>query len=175
MVATNFQHAAGGNGMSDNDNRFDFSAIDTLMSATDHDYQNFDILGAKVPLRPVTVLQSVRSVKRFPALLELFEPKVDPKTGKVLPEHMQPSVFAVIANAGSEASAAWVACSAGREGDAKFEADYAAAPDKLALPLFVGACKITFGEEDPRIFFGKVTEALKDAGILKEPPVSKAA
>ena len=149
-----------------NNDPFDFSALDDLMSSVDHDFQNFSILGKDVPLQPVTILQAVRLVRRFPALLDLFEPKVDPKTGKVLPDHLQPTLMSVVVNAGPDAVAGWVACSARREGDADFEAAFASKPDKLTLPMFAFSTKITLGKDGPQGFFMKVMSALEDAGLM---------
>ena len=161
--------------MNTNDAKFDFSALDDLMSAVDHDFQSFSVLGKSVPLQPVTILQAVRLVKRFPSLLDLFEQRADPKTGKPLPEHLQPSIMSVLVNAGSDAVAAWVACSAGREGDAKFESAFAAKPDKLTRALFKNSVKITFGGADIGSFFTQVMSDLQEAGILGNQPASKAA
>lgn len=142
----------------------DISALDDLLSSVDHEFQTFPILGKEIELRPVTVLECVRLVKRFPALLQMFEPKLDEK-GKPLPDHLQPSLISVVADAGSGAVAGWVACSANRERDLEFETSFASKPDTLTLPLFAASAKVTFGKEGVDGFFSKVQMALAEAGV----------
>jgi hypothetical protein len=146
--------------MSDNDNKYDFAALDDLMAATDHDFQMVEILGKEIPLQPVTTTQIVRLARRFPALVELFEAGANEA--------------AIFVKAGPEAVAAWVACATRREGNKKFEEAFTAQPDKLTRPLFIQSLRVTFGGDLEGFFTGLVNDLI-DAGILKrKAPETKA-
>jgi len=137
----------------------DVKSIDDLLTAVDHSYQDVEILGMTVKLRPVTILECLRLVKRFPKLMDLFEPKVD-NQGHILPDEMQPSLLSVFLDSGVDAAAAFIACAAGREGDVGFEQTIASKPDDLTLALFSASVKTTLGEGSLDDFFTKVTSAL---------------
>lgn len=138
----------------------DVKSIDDLLTAVDHSYQEVEILGMTTKLRPVTILECLRLVKRFPKLLDLFEPKLD-KDGNLLPEELQPSLISVFMDSGIEAAAAFIACAAGKEGDKAFEQLITQKPDDLTLSLFSSSVKVTLGEGSLEDFFMKVTEALQ--------------
>jgi len=137
----------------------DVKSIDDLLTAVDHSYQDVEILGMVVRLRPVTILECLRLVKRFPKLMDLFEPKVD-KDGNILPDEMQPSLLSVFLDSGVDAAAAFIACSAGREGDVAFEQTISTKPDDLTISLFSAAVKTTLGEGSLDDFFTKFNSAL---------------
>jgi len=137
----------------------DVKSIDDLLTAVDHSYQDVEILGMVIKLRPVTILECLRLVKRFPKLMDLFEPKTD-KDGNILPDEMQPSLLSVFLDSGVDAAAAFIACSAGREGDVGFEQTIATKPDDLTLALFSSAVQVTLGEGSLDDFFTKITSAL---------------
>lgn len=155
----------------------DVKSIDDLLTAVDHSYQEVEILGMTTKLRPVTILECLRLVKRFPKLIDLFEPKLD-KDGNLLPEELQPSLLSVFMDSGVEASAAFIACSAGKEGDLAFEHLITTKPDDLTLGLFSSSVKVTLGEGSLEDFFTKITAALQGIFPAKPgspSPVAKAA
>jgi len=135
-------------------------SIDDLLTAVDHSYQEVEILGMTTRLRPVTILECLRLIKRFPKLIDLFEPKLD-KDGNLLPEELQPSLISVFMDSGIEAAAAFIACAAGKEGDLAFETLITQKPDDLTLALFSSSVKVTLGEGSLEDFFMKVTAALQ--------------
>ncbi|WP_343314049.1 hypothetical protein AAIB41_02575 [Brucella sp. BE17] len=143
--------------------RPDITSIDDLLSAIDHSFQTVEILGKHTQLRPVTILECLRLVKRFPKLIDLFEPKLD-VDGNLLPEEMQPSLIDVFMDSGVEAAAAFIACASSKEGDAAFETLIITKPDDLTLGLFSSAVKVTLGEGSLEDFFTKIAGAL--SGIL---------
>ncbi|MEN3142320.1 hypothetical protein ABDF71_09920 [Ochrobactrum sp. WV_118_8] len=138
----------------------EIKSIDDLLTAVDHSYQEVEILGMTTKLRPVTILECLRLVKRFPKLIDLFEPKLD-KDGNLLPEELQPSLISVFMDSGIEAAAAFIACAAGKEGDLAFETLITQKPDDLTLALFSSSVKVTLGEGSLEDFFMKVTAALQ--------------
>lgn len=138
----------------------EIKSIDDLLTAVDHSYQEVEILGMTTKLRPVTILECLRLVKRFPKLIDLFEPKLD-KDGNLLPEELQPSLISVFMDSGIEAAAAFIACTAGKEGDLAFETLITQKPDDLTLALFSSSVKVTLGEGSLEDFFMKVTAALQ--------------
>lgn len=138
----------------------DIKSIDDLLTAVDHSYQEVEILGMTTILRQVTILECLRLVKRFPKLIDLFEPKLD-KDGNLLPEELQPSLISVFMDSGIEAAAAFIACAAGKEGDLAFEHLITQKPDDLTLALFSSSVKVTLGEGSLEDFFMKVTAALQ--------------
>jgi len=138
----------------------DVKSIDDLLTAVDHSYQEVEVLGMTTKLRPVTILECLRLVKRFPKLIDLFEPKLD-KDGNLLPEELQPSLLSVFMDSGVEAAAAFIACAAGKEGDVAFEHLITQKPDELTLSLFSASVKVTLGEGSLEDFFMKVTAALQ--------------
>jgi hypothetical protein len=144
-------------------------SIDDLLTAVDHSYQEVTILGVTTKLRPVTILECLRLVKRFPKLIDLFEPKLD-KDGNLLPEEMQPSLISVFMDSGIAAAAAFIACASNREGNADFENLITQKPDDLTLALFSESVKVTLGDGDLNDFFTKITSALN--GIFPKKPVS---
>lgn len=149
----------------------DVKSIDDLLTAVDHSYQEVEILGMTTKLRPVTILECLRLVKRFPKLIDLFEPKLD-VNGNLLPEELQPSLISVFMESGVEAAAAFIACAADKEGDVAFEHVIATKPDDLALGLFSSAVKVTLGEGSLDDFFTRITAALQ--GIFPARPGSPA-
>jgi len=138
----------------------DIKSIDDLLTAVDHSYQEVEILGMTTKLRPVTILECLRLIKRFPKLVDLFEPKLD-KDGNLLPEELQPSLISVFMDSGIEAAAAFIACAAGKEGDLAFEHLITQKPDDLTLALFSSSVKVTLGEGSLEDFFTKITAALQ--------------
>lgn len=138
----------------------DVKSIDDLLTAVDHSYQEVEVLGMTTKLRPVTILECLRLIKRFPKLVDLFEPKLD-KDGNLLPEELQPSLITVFMDSGVEAAAAFIACAAGKEGDVAFEHLITQKPDELTLSLFSASVKVTLGEGSLEDFFMKVTAALQ--------------
>ena len=134
-------------------------SIDDLLTAVDHSYQEVTILGVTTRLRPVTILECLRLVKRFPKLIDLFEPKVD-KDGNLLPEEMQPSLISVFMDSGVAAAAAFIACAADREGNTEFENTVVTKPDEFTLALFSESVKVTLGDGDLNDFFTKIAAAL---------------
>src|SRR5690606_17535754 len=120
----------------------EIKSIDELLTAVDHSYQEVEILGMTTKLRPVTILECLRLVKRFPKLIDLFEPKLD-KEGNLLPEELQPSLISVFMDSGIEAAASFIACAAGKEGDLAFETLLTQKPDDLTLALFSASVKVT--------------------------------
>lgn len=143
--------------------RPDIKSIDDLLSAVDHNFQTVEILGTHTQLRPVTILECVRLIKRFPKLIDLFEPALD-KDGNLLPEEMQPSLMSVFLDSGIDAAAAFIACAAGKEGDKDFEELLATKPDDLTLGLFKAAVRVTLGDGSLDDFFTKISGMLN--GIL---------
>lgn len=143
--------------------RPDITSIDDLLTAVDHEFQTVEILGKHTQLRPVTILECVRLVKRFPKLIDLFEPKLD-KDGNLLPEEMQPSLMSVFMDSGIDAAAAFIACAAGKEGDVNIENLITTKPDDLTLGLFKAAVKVTLGDGSLDHFFTKISGML--SGIL---------
>lgn len=143
--------------------RPDITSIDDLLTAVDHEFQTVEILGKHTQLRPVTILECVRLVKRFPKLIDLFEPKLD-TAGNLLPEEMQPSLMSVFMDSGIDAAAAFIACASNKEGDVAFEHLLATKPDDLTLSLFKAAVKVTLGEGSLDDFFTKISATL--TGIL---------
>ncbi|MCX2696247.1 hypothetical protein [Ochrobactrum chromiisoli] len=138
----------------------DVKSIDDLLTAVDHSYQEVEILGMTTRLRPVTILECLRLVKRFPKLIDLFEPKLD-KDGNLLPEELQPSLISVFMDSGIEAAAAFISCAAGKEGDLAFEQLITQKPDDLTLALFSSSVKVTLGDGSLEDFFTKITAALQ--------------
>ncbi len=141
----------------------DVKSIDDLLTAVDHSYQEVEVLGMTTKLRPVTILECLRLVKRFPKLIDLFEPKLD-KDGNLLPEELQPSLLSVFMDSGVEAAAAFIACAAGKEGNLAFEQLLTTKPDDLTFALFSASVKVTLGEGSLEDFFMKITAAL--SGVL---------
>jgi len=137
----------------------EIKSIDDLLTAVDHSYQEVEILGMTTKLRPVTILECLRLVKRFPKLVDLFEPKLD-KDGNLLPEDLQPSLISVFMDSGIEAAAAFISCAAGKEGDLAFEHLITTKPDDLTLGLFSSAVKVTLGDGSLDDFFTKIAGAL---------------
>ena len=146
-------------------------SIDDLLTAVDHSYQEVEILGMTTKLRPVTILECLRLIKRFPKLVDIFEPKVD-KDGSLLPDEMQTTQLDLFLNCGIEAAAGFIACAAGKEGDLAFEHLITTKPDDLTLGLFSSAIKVTLGEGSLDDFFSKIAGALN--GIFPTIPVSPA-
>lgn len=138
------------------------TAIDDLLSAVDHDFQSVKILDKDVKLRPVTILECVRLVKRFPKLMDLFEPKVD-VFGRPLPEEMQPNLLYVFLNCGVDAAAAFIACACNKSGDIGFENLVATKPDDLTISLFSQSVKVTLGEGSLADFFTKIATTLENS------------
>jgi len=138
----------------------DVKSIDDLLTAVDHSYQEVEILGMTTRLRPVTILECLRLVKRFPKLIDLFEPKLV-KDGNLLPEELQPSLISVFMDSGIEAAAAFISCAAGKEGDLAFEQLITQKPDDLTLALFSSSVKVTLGDGSLEDFFTKITAALQ--------------
>lgn len=141
----------------------DITSIDDLLSAVDHDFQTVEILGKHTQLRPVTILECVRLVKRFPKLIDIFEPKLD-TAGNMLPGEMQTTQLDLFLNCGIEAAAAFIACASNKEGDVSFEHLITTKPDDLTLLLFKAAVKVTLGEGSLDDFFTKISGML--SGIL---------
>ncbi len=157
--------------------RPDITSIDDLLSAVDHNFQTVEILGKQTQLRPVTILECLRLVKRFPKLVDLFEPKVDVE-GNLLPEEMQTTQLDLFLNCGIEAAAGFIACAAGKEGDRAFEHLITQKPDDLTLGLFSAAVKVTLGEGTIDVFFTKIAAALSGIFPVKsdsQNPDEKAA
>lgn len=144
----------------------EFTAIDDLLAAIDHKRHAIEIEGHKVQVRPPTVLEILRLVKRFPALRGLFEKKRD-RDGRALPADMQPTLYSVIIDAGNDAVAAFVACGFDREGDENFEKKFAGRPDDVTIPLFMRLVKITLGGGNIGDFFIKIQMELVKAGVLE--------
>lgn len=143
--------------------RPDITSIDDLLTAVDHEFQTVEILGKHTLIRPVTILECVRLVKRFPKLIDLFEPQLD-TAGNLLPEEMQPSLMSVFMDSGIDAAAAFIACASNKEGDAAFENLITTKPDDLTLSLFKAAVKVTLGDGSLDDFFTKISATL--TGIL---------
>lgn len=137
----------------------DVKSIDDLLTAVDHSYQEVEILGMTTKLRPVTILECLRLIKRYPKLIDIFELKVD-KDGQLLPEELQPSLISVVLDSGIDTAAAFVACAAGKENDVAFENLLTTKPDDLTLGLFSSAIKVTLGEGSLDDFFTKIAGAL---------------
>lgn len=135
-------------------------SIDDLLTAVDHSYQEVEILGMTTKLRPVTILECLRLIKRFPTLINIFEKKID-KDGNPLPDELQPTLISVFMDSGVQAAAAFIACSAEKEGDLAFETLIAKKPDDLTLALFSSSVKVTLGEGSLDDFFTKITVALE--------------
>lgn len=138
------------------------TAIDDLLSAVDHDFQTVKVLDKDVKLRPVTILECLRLVKRFPKLIDLFEPKVD-QNGQPLPAELQPSLLSVFLDSGVESAAAFIACACNKEGDIAFEKLVATKPDDLTISLFSSSVRVTLGEGSLEDFFTRVTSALTNS------------
>lgn len=144
-------------------------SIDDLLTAVDHSYQEVEILGMTTRLRPVTILECLRLIKRFPKLIDIFELKVD-KDGNLLPEEMQPSLISVVMDSGIAAAAAFIACAADREGNTEFENTVVRKPDEFTLALFSETVKVTLGDGDLNDFFMKITSALNEIFPKKQAP-----
>ena len=146
--------------------------LELLMSSASagHDLTEvaFEFSPKPILFQPVTVLQCVGLVKEFRGLSQLFEPKVD-KSGKPLPKEMQPNLISIFVDAGKEAVASFVACGVRREGDEIFKKWFASSPDKVTLPMFKEAVKVTLGDGDLDDFFMKVLVALAEAKIIVLP------
>lgn len=156
--------------------KHDVKSIDDLLTAVDHSYQEVEILGMTTRLRPVTILECLRLIKRFPKLIDLFELKVD-KDGQLLPDEMQTTQLDLFLNCGIEAAAGFIACAADKEGDLAFEHLITTKPDDLTLGLFSSAIKVTLGEGSIEDFFTKITVALQGISPAKPgspSPVAKA-
>ncbi|MPR60629.1 hypothetical protein D7027_02125 [Ochrobactrum intermedium] len=147
----------------------DVKSIDDLLTAVDHSYQEVEILGMTTKLRPVTILECLRLIKRFPKLVDIFEQKID-VNGNPLPDELQPSLLSVFMENGVEAAAAFIACAAGKEGDLAFEQLITQKPDDLTLSLFSASLKVTLGEGSLDDFFTRITAALQ--GIFPAKPGS---
>ena len=141
--------------------------LDSLLAAVGgHSFEDVPVGEATYPLRPVTILEIIRICKRFPALLELFEGE-DAAEGEDKDEKTQEgkTIAEVIVDAGPEAVAALVACSAGAPGDVAVEEKIAGYPDDVLLPLVAGAVKRTLGEDGIEGFFSKVMAVMGASGL----------
>ena len=136
-------------------------SIEELLSAVDHSFQEVEILGEVTRLRPVTILECLRLVKRFPELMDLFEPKLD-KEGNELPEALQPTIITLFMDSGAEAAVAFIACATNNEGNSKIEEGLLTKPDDFILSMFSKSVKVTLGEGSLEDFFMKIGKAMED-------------
>lgn len=143
------------------------AALDSLIAAAGGSrFEDVPIGEGSIPVRPVTIIEAVRVIKRFPALLAFFEEDESGKTA---------NIGEILVDAGPDAVAAFVACSLGAPGDRDAEERVAAMPDDVLLPLVTAALKRTLGDEGIEGFFTKLGGLMEASGLLKAPSDAKAA
>lgn len=115
-----------------------------------------------VPLRPVTLIECLRLLRRFPALkAALFGGEVD-----------EASMLDVLLDSGPEAVAALVAVAAGKS-STDYEAVIARLPDDTLIPLVNATIKLTMPEGiEP--FFARLTGLMGAAGMAEAPAAQPA-
>jgi hypothetical protein len=133
----------------------EFNGLAALMAAAGHTYEDFQFGDISVPMRAITISQMIRLARRFPSLLAIIDS--DGET----------TIVQALIEAGDEAVAALIACSADAEGDGVFEAWLKSAPDDIVLDLAIHTIKTTFRDEDPSVFFTKIAERLEETGLIK--------
>lgn len=138
--------------------------IAQLEAVADGGFREVDAGGVTLRLRPVTLVECLRLLRRFPAL----------KSGLFGGEADDGTLFDVLLDAGPEAIAALVAASSGRLGDAKLEAVIARLPDDVLIPAVLDVVALTM-PEGLEAFFERLINLAGAAGLLEEAPAAKPA
>ncbi|WP_279482247.1 hypothetical protein [Aureimonas sp. SK2] len=115
-----------------------------------------------VPLRPVTLVECLRILRRFPAL----------KAALIGGEADEASILDVLLDSGPEAVAALVAAAAGKP-SADYEAVIARLPDDVLIPLVHATIQLT-APEGIEPFFARLTKLAGVAGMAEAPAAAPA-
>jgi hypothetical protein len=133
------------------------ATIHDLIASTPAAGESVSVGGMEISVRPVSMLELLHIVRRFPRLKDLL-----------FGDGSEQTVLDVVVEAGPEAVAAVLACATGAPGDRDVERGIAALPDEHLIELLAATIRLTMpgGIEG---FFGKFARLAQAAGLAAEP------
>lgn len=142
------------------------SDIDTLLASIDSGFADvpLDDDGLTIAVRPVSILECLRLVNRFPALKSALFPRAGAEADDF-------ALIDILLGDAPEAIGAVLAVAVGRAGDRGIEARLAGLPDDYLLKLLNAVIERTM-PDGVEAFFGKLLALAGAAGLQSQPRVA---
>lgn len=124
---------------------------DDFISGFAHDFVDFELDGRTTKVRPMTGLELLEGLKRFPLLIGIL-----PGGGDKL------NLTNILVDCGKEACAYLVSCTFDKPGDTAFISKVKTAPDAFMIPALAKALSLFLGKNPDDFFmrYGPILEAI---------------